>query len=52
MTESGPDWDKIENKVDRKESKTGQRTEWGHKRDPIGTIVGQNEDIRTKTRQK
>ena len=42
MTETRPDWDKIENKVDRKESKTEQKTEWGHKRDPTGTIVGQN----------
>ena len=29
MTETRPDWDKIENKVDRKESKMGQRTGWG-----------------------
>ena len=29
MTEPRSDWDKIENKVDRKESKTGQRTGWG-----------------------
>ena len=30
MTKTRPDWDKTENKVDRNESKTGQRTEWGH----------------------
>ena len=31
MTETRPDWDKTENKVDRKESKLGQRTGTGHK---------------------
>ena len=31
MTETGQDWDKIENKVDRKESKMGQRTGWGQR---------------------
>ena len=29
ITETRSNWDKIENKVDRKESKTGQGTGWG-----------------------
>ena len=31
MTKTRPDWDKTENKVDRNESKLGQRTGTGHK---------------------
>ena len=52
MTETRLDWDKIENKVDRKESKLGQRTGTGHKWDQTRTKAGQNQDFRTKTRQK
>ena len=52
MTETRLDWDKTENKVDRNESKRRQRTGTGHNGDQIGTIMGQNQDFRTKTGQK